>query len=71
LSTVAGGDRKCNFSLKIIPLTPIDGSCTAAPARIALQPQIFDLLIYLVKNRDRVVSKDDAFSKLAETGCPA
>ena len=27
--------------------------------RIALQPQVFDLLAYLVRNRDRVVSKDD------------
>lgn len=27
--------------------------------RVALQPQVFDLLVYLVLNRDRVVSKDD------------
>lgn len=26
---------------------------------IALQPQVLDLLVYLVQNRDRVVSKDD------------
>jgi DNA-binding winged helix-turn-helix (wHTH) protein len=26
---------------------------------IAVEPQVFDLLIYLVQNRDRVVSKDD------------
>jgi TolB-like protein/DNA-binding winged helix-turn-helix (wHTH) protein/Tfp pilus assembly protein PilF len=26
---------------------------------IAVEPQVFDLLIYLVENRDRVVSKDD------------
>ena len=26
---------------------------------IAMQPQVFDLLVYLVKNRDRVVSRDD------------
>lgn len=26
---------------------------------IAVQPQVFDLLIYLVQNRDRVVSRDD------------
>jgi TolB-like protein len=26
---------------------------------IALEPQVFDLLVYLVRNRDRVVSKDD------------
>ena len=26
---------------------------------IAVEPQVFDLLIYLVQNRDRVVSKND------------
>ena len=26
---------------------------------IAAQPQVFDLLVYLVTNRDRVVNKDD------------
>jgi len=28
-------------------------------ARIALEPQVFDVLLYLVRNRDRVVTKDD------------
>ena len=27
--------------------------------RIAVEPQVFDLLAYLVQNRERVVSKDD------------
>jgi DNA-binding winged helix-turn-helix (wHTH) protein len=27
--------------------------------RIALEPQVFDLLVYLVHNRERVVSRDD------------
>ncbi len=27
--------------------------------RIGVEPQVFDLLIYLIENRDRVVSKDD------------
>ena len=26
---------------------------------ISLEPQVFDLLTYLMQNRDRVVSKDD------------
>jgi len=30
-------------------------------APVALEPQVFDLLVYLVQNRDRVVSKDDLF----------
>ena len=28
---------------------------------ISLGPQVFDLLVYLVGNRERVVSKDDLF----------
>ena len=27
--------------------------------QIALEPQVFDVLLYLVQNRDRVVTKDD------------
>ena len=26
---------------------------------VALEPQVFDLLLYLVRNRERVVSKDE------------
>jgi TolB-like protein/Tfp pilus assembly protein PilF len=33
---------------------------------IAVEPQVFDLLVYLVNNRDRVVSKDDLFSAVWE-----
>jgi TolB-like protein/Flp pilus assembly protein TadD len=28
-------------------------------AAVALEPQVFDLLVYLIENRDRVVSRDD------------
>ena len=30
--------------------------------QISLEPQVFDVLLYLIKNRDRVVSKDDLIS---------
>ena len=26
---------------------------------VPVQPQVFDLLVYLIENRDRVVTKDD------------
>jgi TolB-like protein/cytochrome c-type biogenesis protein CcmH/NrfG len=32
--------------------------------RVAIEPQVFDLLVYLVKNRDRVVSKDDLIAAI-------
>jgi DNA-binding winged helix-turn-helix (wHTH) protein len=31
---------------------------------IAVEPQVFDLLVYLVRNRDRVVSKDDLIASV-------
>jgi len=31
---------------------------------IAIEPQVFDLLVYLVQNRDRVVSRDDLFASV-------
>ena len=31
---------------------------------IAVQPQVFDLLVYLVQNRDRVVSKNDLIASV-------
>jgi DNA-binding winged helix-turn-helix (wHTH) protein len=31
---------------------------------IDLEPQVFDLLVYLVENRDRVVTRDDLFASV-------
>jgi pimeloyl-ACP methyl ester carboxylesterase/DNA-binding winged helix-turn-helix (wHTH) protein len=33
-------------------------------SQIAVQPQVFDLLVYLIANRERVVSKDDLISRI-------
>ena len=33
-------------------------SCAAAASSIDVEPQVLDVLIYLVENRERVVSKD-------------
>ncbi len=30
---------------------------------VAVEPQVFDLLVYLLENRDRVVSKDDLIAR--------
>ena len=32
---------------------------TRAGENVGVEPQVFDLLVYLVENRNRVVSKDD------------
>src|SRR6266700_3773752 len=34
------------------------------PDPIPVEPQVFDLLLYLVQNRDRVVSKDDLIASV-------
>lgn len=31
---------------------------------VSLEPQVFDLLEYLIRNRDRVVSKDDLIASV-------
>jgi DNA-binding winged helix-turn-helix (wHTH) protein len=34
------------------------------PDRIGVEPQVFDLLVYLIENRDRVVTKDDLIASV-------
>jgi len=36
----------------------------AGDVPVALEPQVFDLLVYLIENRDRVVSKDDLIASV-------
>jgi pimeloyl-ACP methyl ester carboxylesterase/DNA-binding winged helix-turn-helix (wHTH) protein len=36
------------------------------PDLIEIEPQVFDLLVYLIRNRDRVVSKDDVLDAIWE-----
>jgi len=47
----------CDYSLDIDRRELKRGS-----TQIAMEPQVFDLLVYLVQSRDRVVSKDDLFA---------
>ena len=37
---------------------------TRSGENIAVEPQVFDLLIYLVENRERVVTKDDLIENI-------
>jgi DNA-binding winged helix-turn-helix (wHTH) protein len=52
----------CNFFLPVIRMVPTDVSSRAAP--IAAEPQVFDLLVDLVQNRDRIVRKDDRLASV-------
>ena len=50
---------KCSFALPITCSTWRAASCGDTVEPVALEPQVFDLLVHLIRNRDRVVSKDD------------
>jgi DNA-binding winged helix-turn-helix (wHTH) protein len=45
-------------------------SAGAAPGDVLVaQPWVFDLLVYLIENRDRVVSKDDQLPRFGPAHC--
>ena len=48
----------CAISSRITRLTPKGVSCTAGRTIVSVTPQVFDLLAYLIHNRERVVSKE-------------
>ena len=45
-------------------MTPKGVNCIAGRMRCPIAPQVFDLLDYLIRNRERVVSKDDLISAI-------
>lgn len=47
------------FAFKDFVLDPDRRELRRGTATVSMGPQVFDLLLYLVENRDRVVSKDD------------
>ena len=40
-------------------MTSTAANCIAAQRFVSIAPQVFDLLEYLIRNRERVVSKND------------
>src|SRR5262249_48921115 len=56
---VAGSARRVVFRFGDHVLDTERRELRRGTAPVALEPQVFDLLVYLVRNRDRVVSKDD------------
>ena len=57
-ATRSGGAEMLYFFENFV-LDPARRELRCGNALIAVQPQVFDLLEYLITNRDRVVSKDD------------
>jgi DNA-binding winged helix-turn-helix (wHTH) protein len=48
-------------------LDPARRELRRGDALVAVQPQVFDLLEYLITNRDRVVSKDDILGAIVKS----
>jgi TolB-like protein/Tfp pilus assembly protein PilF len=57
-----GGDVHFLFADHVLDIARRELRRGAEP--IALEPQVFDLLVYLVQNRERVVSKDDLIASV-------
>jgi DNA-binding winged helix-turn-helix (wHTH) protein len=53
------GGSKMPYIFEDFVLDPDRRELRRGDAEIPVQPQVFDLLEYLIANRDRVVSKDD------------
>jgi len=58
------GDLRVQFLFSNHTLDTRRRELHRGPTPIAVEPQVFDLLIYLVKNRDRVVSRDDLIASV-------
>ena len=60
---IVAGD-KVLFSFKDFALDGERRELRARGTIVPIEPQVFDLLVYLIQNRDRVVSKDDLISAI-------
>ena len=53
-----------SYCFEAYRLDPDRRELTRNGSLIALEPQVFDLLVFLIENRDRVVSKDDLIASV-------
>ena len=61
-SGLDGADVKYLFANQILDTDRRELRRRSRP--VAIEPQVFDLLVHLVENRDRVVSKDDLIASV-------
>jgi DNA-binding winged helix-turn-helix (wHTH) protein len=47
------------YSFEDFELDPDRRELRRGPATVSIEPQVFDLLLYLIRNRERVISKED------------
>ena len=58
------GDSRVQFHFSNHVLDAGVRELTRGGQNVAVEPQVFDLLLYLVQNRERVVSKDDLIESI-------
>src|SRR5206468_2369701 len=63
-SAARGGRRPMHFTFGTYALDTDRRELRRGGDPVAMEPQVFDLLVYLVQNRDRVVSKDDLIASV-------
>src|SRR5262249_21155363 len=56
---VANGGKPLDFRFGEFEINLARRELRRAGATVHLEPQVFDLLVHLVQNRDRIVSKDE------------
>ena len=61
--TCGYGRASCAICLTTLPSTRI-AELRRGGAPVSVEPQVFDLLVYLIQNRSRVVSKDDLLASV-------
>src|SRR5215213_6320191 len=61
--TLASG-ASVQFRFREYGLDTLRRELTRGPALVQAEPQVFDLLVYLIENRDRVVTKDDLIASV-------
>jgi TolB-like protein/Flp pilus assembly protein TadD len=59
-----GTIQKLAFQFNQFTLDTALYSLDVSGNRISIEPQVFDLLVYLIENRDRVVTRDEALENL-------
>jgi TolB-like protein/Tfp pilus assembly protein PilF len=58
------GDGLLPFYFEDQKLDPEKGELSRRGQSVVVEPKVFDLLVYLIENRDRLVSKDDLILRL-------
>lgn len=61
---VGGGGLAMSFQFQGYTIDPARRELRQSGELIHVEPQVFDVLIYLIENRDRVVTKDELFASV-------